>query len=177
MPPANGNWRVLEPLELAVLDRRFEAIAARLPGVMSELIRRQGRQAKALATQRALMQVAGLANRLLLTIWCLAERWGRVSPHGRLVPPRLTHAVLADLVGARRPPVTLALRQLVDARSPLARAERRLDCHRPRTGRLARVTGRDNPRRLRWALAEKALWLFVASLAPLTAAVDSAPIG
>jgi CRP-like cAMP-binding protein len=110
--PRTEHWRVLERLEVAVLDRRFEAIAARLPGVMSEIIRRQGRQARALATHRALLQVPGLANRVRLTLWCLADRWGRVLPDGRLLPLRLTHGTLADLVGAQRPSVTLALHRL-----------------------------------------------------------------
>jgi CRP/FNR family transcriptional regulator, cyclic AMP receptor protein len=111
--PLTDRWRVLEPVELAVLDRRFEAIAARLPGVMSELVRRQGRQARALATHRALLQIPGLANRVRLMIWCLAERWGRVLPDGYVLPLRLTHGMLADLVGAQRPSVTLALNRLV----------------------------------------------------------------
>jgi len=44
--------------------------------------------------------------------WHLAERWGRVGPGGVLVPLRLTHRTLADLVGARRPSVTAALGDL-----------------------------------------------------------------
>jgi CRP-like cAMP-binding protein len=114
--PRSDHWRVLEPLQLAVLDRRFETVAARLPGVMSEIIRRQGRQARALASHRALLQVPGLPNRVRLTLWCFAERWGRVTPEGRLLPLRLTHGTLADLVGAQRPSVTLAIHRLAEER-------------------------------------------------------------
>jgi CRP/FNR family transcriptional regulator, cyclic AMP receptor protein len=172
--PRRERWRVLEPLELAVLDRRFEAIAARLPGVMSELIRRQGRQARALATHRALLQVPGLGNRLLLMLWCLAERWGRVLPDRRLLPLRLTHGTLAELVGAQRPSVTLALQELERA-GRVSRDQRGgwIVAGAPPAA-LDRV---DSESRL--AATITAYGLLVASLiaAPLADAVDASPLG
>jgi DNA-binding GntR family transcriptional regulator len=45
-------------------------------------------------------------------LWYLADRWGRVTPDGVIVPLRLTHETLARLVGAQRPSVTTAIRQL-----------------------------------------------------------------
>jgi CRP-like cAMP-binding protein len=53
-------------------------------------------------------------RRLLLLLWHLADRWGRVTPDGIRVPMRLTHTLLADLVAARRPSVTTAFSQLQD---------------------------------------------------------------
>jgi hypothetical protein len=47
-----------------------------------------------------------------MLLWYLAERWGRVTPEGVIVPLRLTHETLARLVGAQRPSVTTAIRQL-----------------------------------------------------------------
>jgi CRP-like cAMP-binding protein len=47
--------------------------------------------------------------RLLAFFWHLADRWGRVGPEGVIVPLRLTHRTLAQLVGAQRPSVTTAL--------------------------------------------------------------------
>jgi len=54
-------------------------------------------------------------DRLLLTLWHLAERWGRVRPEGIAVRLPLTHQRLADLVGAHRPSVTIAMGDLVRA--------------------------------------------------------------
>jgi CRP-like cAMP-binding protein len=54
-------------------------------------------------------------ERLLLTLWHLADRWGRVSPDGIVVPLPLPHQRLADLVGAHRPSVTTAMGELVRA--------------------------------------------------------------
>jgi CRP/FNR family transcriptional regulator, cyclic AMP receptor protein len=49
-----------------------------------------------------------------MLFWELADRWGTVRGDGTHVPLRLTHAVLADLVAARRPTVTTALGELAD---------------------------------------------------------------
>ncbi|MFL5795732.1 MAG: helix-turn-helix domain-containing protein, partial [Actinomycetota bacterium] len=51
-------------------------------------------------------------DRLLLMLWHLAERWGRVHPDGVVVPLPLNHQRLADLVGAHRPSVTTAMGEL-----------------------------------------------------------------
>ena len=47
-------------------------------------------------------------------MWLLAESWGRVTQAGIRLPLGLTHDVLGALVGARRPTVTLALRELTE---------------------------------------------------------------
>ncbi|MDQ2795853.1 MAG: helix-turn-helix domain-containing protein, partial [Actinomycetota bacterium] len=43
-----------------------------------------------------------------------ADRWGTVTPDGVRLDFRLTHDLLAAVVGARRPSVSLAVRQLTD---------------------------------------------------------------
>jgi hypothetical protein len=45
----------------------------------------------------------------LLTLWHLAERWGKVTREGIVVPLPLGHQRLADIVGAHRPSVTTAM--------------------------------------------------------------------
>jgi CRP-like cAMP-binding protein len=47
-----------------------------------------------------------------MLLWHLAGRWGRVRSEGTVVPLRLTHTVLSELVAARRPTVTSALSEL-----------------------------------------------------------------
>lgn len=51
-------------------------------------------------------------RRLLLKLRQLAERWGRVTPRGVRLDLRLTHQELADMVGAVRESVTIALGSL-----------------------------------------------------------------
>lgn len=51
--------------------------------------------------------------RLLLLLWHLADRWGRVTPDGVRIPLRLRHGMLAELLAVRRPSATAALQQLI----------------------------------------------------------------
>jgi acetylornithine deacetylase/succinyl-diaminopimelate desuccinylase-like protein len=50
--------------------------------------------------------------KLLATLWHLASNWGRVTPEGVYIPFRLTHEVLGEILGAKRPSVTTAMTQL-----------------------------------------------------------------
>jgi CRP/FNR family transcriptional regulator, cyclic AMP receptor protein len=51
-------------------------------------------------------------TRLLLTLWHLADRWGRVTPDGVVLRLPLTHQLLAQLTCLQRPTVSSALSQL-----------------------------------------------------------------
>src|SRR5688500_17160861 len=68
-----------------------------------------------LAVTQAVCQLNGVDRRLLSLFWHLAERWGRVSASGVVLPLPLPHRVLASLVGARRPTVSVALTRLASA--------------------------------------------------------------
>jgi CRP/FNR family transcriptional regulator, cyclic AMP receptor protein len=105
-------WRILEPARLAILDARFTALAGRLPTVTAQLVSRTLRRSRSLGLMLALSAMPRLDARLLALLWQLADRFGHVGPDGTEVPLRLTHATLAQLVGAQRPSVTTALRQL-----------------------------------------------------------------
>jgi hypothetical protein len=107
--PVEIDWQVLEPARIALLDMRFAFAARPFPGVMVELAARTVRRSRALAFQLALSQLTRVDDRLLVLLWQLAERWGRVGPDGVRVPLGLTHRTLGWLVGARRPSVTTAL--------------------------------------------------------------------
>jgi hypothetical protein len=107
-----ARWTVLEPLRLAVLDERFLHLAVRHPLIVDALFARATRRHRGLAVRLVVNQLVRLEDRLLLALWALAERWGRVTPDGVVVPMGLTHSALARLVGARRPSVTSALGDL-----------------------------------------------------------------
>ena len=109
---AHNAWRVLQPTRLAVLDARFAALCSRLPSITAELLSRTLRRSRLLGLLLALSAMPRLDARLLALLWHLADRWGTVGPDGTHVPLRLTHATLAQLVGAQRPSVTSALRTL-----------------------------------------------------------------
>ena len=81
-------------------------------------------------------------DRLLLTLWHLAERWGRVTPTGIVVPLPLGHQRLADLVGAHRPSVTTALGELARAGSISRRDDGNWLLHGAPPEQLRRRAGR-----------------------------------
>jgi CRP/FNR family transcriptional regulator, cyclic AMP receptor protein len=110
--PLTAQWLVLESVRVAVLDERFVRQLARFPQVAGRLFGRAVLRSRQLAVNMAIVHQARVDLRLHLLFWHLAGRWGRVRSDGVLVPLRLTHAVLADLVAARRPTVTSALSDL-----------------------------------------------------------------
>jgi CRP/FNR family transcriptional regulator, cyclic AMP receptor protein len=106
------GWRALEPTLAAVLDRRVAALLAPYPEVVGELVGRALARSRHLAVNMAIVHQPRVDVRLQMLFWQLADRWGRVRPDGVVLPLRLTHVVLADLVAARRPTVTSALSEL-----------------------------------------------------------------
>jgi hypothetical protein len=107
--PFGVAWHVHEPTRVAILDARFALATARWPALAANVSRRHVRRARGLAFQLAIAQLPRVDDRLLVLLWALAERWGRVSPQGVRLPLQLPHRTLATLVGARRPSVTTAL--------------------------------------------------------------------
>jgi CRP-like cAMP-binding protein len=115
IPGWSASWRVLEPARLAVLDRRFATVASRWPALLDVIMRRSVMRSRAAGFLRAVTHMTRVDDRLLVLMWFLAERWGRVRPEGVVVPLKLTHQLLAALVGAKRPSVTTALGELTSA--------------------------------------------------------------
>jgi len=113
--PSASAWAALEPTRLIVLDGEFAAVAYRFPGIADELLRRVIERSHALAVRLAIASIPSLPQRLLALLWHLADRWGIVEPDGVRIPLRLSHQVLAELVCAQRPSVTVAVKELVGA--------------------------------------------------------------
>ena len=110
---AEVGWQVLEETSLAVL---YHGLVERLmpwPVLGVELFNRGTRRAHHLAVALAISHHQRVDDRLLLTLWHLAERWGRVHSDGIVLSLPLGHQRLADLVGAHRPSVTTAMGELV----------------------------------------------------------------
>lgn len=112
---AEVGWMVLEPTRMAVLDHRLVVRMNPWPQLGLELFARGTRRAHSLAIALAISHHPRVEDRLRLTLWHLAERWGKVRPDGIAVPLPLSHERLATLVGAHRPAVTTAMGELVRA--------------------------------------------------------------
>jgi CRP/FNR family cyclic AMP-dependent transcriptional regulator len=109
---AESRWEAITPVQVALLDKGFLQSALRWPEVVVTLFERTVIRARLIAFQLALAHVRKVDARLLLLFWRLADRWGHVTPEGIVLPLRITHAALGKLVGAQRPSVTTALKQL-----------------------------------------------------------------
>ncbi|HEY7622319.1 MAG TPA: helix-turn-helix domain-containing protein, partial [Solirubrobacteraceae bacterium] len=110
--PFDVHFTVLERVRFAILDAAFAERAAPFPQVALAMVGRSMERSRTLAVNMAIVHYPQVRNRLLLMLWHLADRWGRVTPEGVRIALRLRHHMLADLVAVRRPSATAALQQL-----------------------------------------------------------------
>jgi CRP/FNR family transcriptional regulator, cyclic AMP receptor protein len=110
--PFDVSWRVIRETRLAQLDRRFLATIVRWPALIEAFTGRATERAHTLAFNLAIHCLRHVHIRLLALLWHLADRFGRVTSEGTHVPLPLSHSDLAELVGAQRPSVTVALKRL-----------------------------------------------------------------
>jgi CRP/FNR family transcriptional regulator, cyclic AMP receptor protein len=106
------GWRVLVATRFALLDAAFADRVRPWPQIVQELLRRAGRRTADVDALRAITCQPRLEVRLVLLLWHLAARWGRVEPAGIRVTLPLTHRLLGQLVAAERPSVSHALARL-----------------------------------------------------------------
>jgi CRP/FNR family cyclic AMP-dependent transcriptional regulator len=106
------RWNVLTRSRIGLLDRRFAAQLGNFPEVNAAVIDRVNERALRLAVTQAISQLNRVDRRLLALFWHLAERWGRMTTDGVALPMTLSHRMLGQLIGARRPTVSTALGEL-----------------------------------------------------------------
>jgi CRP/FNR family transcriptional regulator, cyclic AMP receptor protein len=112
--PFESTWQTVAAAELAVLDGDFVERVSPHPEIAVRLVDRAMLRSRHLALGLAVVQQRRVDERLLTLFWLLADRWGRVTRDGVRVAAPLTHALLAELVAARRPSVSAALGQLAE---------------------------------------------------------------
>jgi CRP/FNR family cyclic AMP-dependent transcriptional regulator len=109
------TWTALQPTRIAWLDGDFASATTRWPELCAALLTRAVRRARLLSFRTAILELKHIDLRVLLLVWHLADRWGRVGRAGVYLDLPLTHALIARMVGAHRSSVTLAIRELCDA--------------------------------------------------------------
>jgi CRP/FNR family transcriptional regulator, cyclic AMP receptor protein len=109
------RWYVLSEGRVALLDRDFSRRLGAWPEINAMVMDRLSQRAERLATAQAIAKLTRVERRVLAYLWHLAERWGRVTGDGVLVPLTLSHRMLGQIVGARRPTVTAAVRLLIES--------------------------------------------------------------
>src|SRR4051794_23802502 len=106
------RWNALSAIRIGLIDRRTAAVLGRSPEVSAVIVDRLSERAERLTITQAISQLNRVDRRLLALFWHLAERWGRVARDGIAVPLVLSHRLIGELVGARRPTVSTALAEL-----------------------------------------------------------------
>lgn len=122
--PFEVSWRVIAPVRLALLDHRITMVAARWPSLMHRIVTRAVERSHALAFNVAIHCLQHVELRLLVLLWHLADRFGRVTPEGTVVPLKLSHGDLAELIGSQRPSVSSRLASLSAAGQVVRRPDR-----------------------------------------------------
>jgi CRP/FNR family cyclic AMP-dependent transcriptional regulator len=112
--PFEATWTILSDVRVALLDRRWSERMVAFPDVSIALTSRALRRARRLANMLTIALHPKLDERLQLLMWELADRYGRVHRDGVHVDLPLTHRLIGQLAGARRPSVSSAVTRLVD---------------------------------------------------------------
>jgi CRP-like cAMP-binding protein len=110
--PIEDGWEALEPTRFAVLDRSVAATLSAWPEITAAILDRMMARSQGLAFQLAVAHLRRVESRVHVALWHFADRWGHVGPKGVELRVNLTHALLAEIVAAERPSVTLALSTL-----------------------------------------------------------------
>jgi CRP/FNR family transcriptional regulator, cyclic AMP receptor protein len=115
MIAGGSKWRALSSTRLALLDTEFLERVRSWPQISRALFQRAERRAADSRVLRAISCQPKLEVRLVLLLWHLGARWGRVEPTGLRLSLPLTHRLLGELVAAERPSISHALRRLSEA--------------------------------------------------------------
>ena len=116
------SWTVLEPASIAVLDQPLAARAEQAPQLLGP-DRSRSTTITPARRQRRNRQHRGVEERLLLSLWQLAELWGRKAPGGAVLP---CPALAPDACGPGRCPAPHGHSRVAKPRQARAARARRV---------------------------------------------------
>lgn len=114
LPHIDVRFTVLERARVLVLDDVAMVTLCRRPDLAADMMALAADHASRMAAIRALSHLPRVEQRVLAFFSVMAERTGRVTPDGLLVPLVLSHEELGRHVGAQRSTVSLALKWLAE---------------------------------------------------------------
>ena len=112
--PAVSRYTAYGCASIAVLDDRFRQATQRWPGLSDCLHEHLGRQTHRASRHLAILHLPRVEDRIVALFAELAERFGRMTSDGVVIDLPLTHQTIGDLVGSRRPTISLALHALAE---------------------------------------------------------------
>ncbi|MBO0769756.1 MAG: Crp/Fnr family transcriptional regulator, partial [Solirubrobacterales bacterium] len=108
------DWRAMSDMKIALLDNSFTEALSEFPELGVELVDRVLQRNRELSFNMAIASHTRVDTRVYLILWQMAAKWGKMRSDGVLLPVKLTHNVLSELVASRRPTITTALAELAD---------------------------------------------------------------
>jgi CRP/FNR family transcriptional regulator, cyclic AMP receptor protein len=106
------EWQALQRTRLALLDERITALLARWPALSVAFSGRLLRRVRTLSYLLAVSHVVRVEEKLLIVLWHIAGTWGKVTPRGISIHLPLTHEMLGQMIGAKRPSVSTSMKVL-----------------------------------------------------------------
>jgi CRP/FNR family transcriptional regulator, cyclic AMP receptor protein len=131
----DSRIEALVDTRVAVIERFGGDTLCKFPPVIEALLERAFRRIRSMATQAAFDSRAGMDQRVLASMWHLADRCGDKSADGGVIPLPLTHQMIADLLGAQRTSVSAAISRL-SAEGMMSRTDGRGWMLHPESDRL-----------------------------------------
>lgn len=114
LPRIEIRLTVLEEATVLVIDDPAVRLLCEHPEIGADLVVMAADQTARLAALRALGHLPRVEQRLLAFFSVMAERFGRVTRDGIVIPLASSHEMLGHHVGAQRSTVSLALKLLAD---------------------------------------------------------------
>jgi CRP/FNR family cyclic AMP-dependent transcriptional regulator len=109
---ATSSYQAHGQVSLAVIEDRFRTAARRWPQLSDVLYDRLARQTHRASMHLAVLHIANAEGRVMALFCDLAERFGHVTSDGIMIDVDLTHELIGQLIGSRRPTVSIALEEL-----------------------------------------------------------------
>lgn len=121
--PYEIAWKVVLPLRVAVLDADFARVLAMWPTLVDAFVDRAVERSHSLALHVAIHCLRRVDVSLLVLFCHLADRFGKVTVDGVVIPIDVTHRDLGKLVGATRQSISTALADLAERGSLVRRPD------------------------------------------------------
>jgi CRP/FNR family transcriptional regulator, cyclic AMP receptor protein len=106
------GWQVEGRSRVIIIDDRILVAGARWPRLAGRLYRRAAQLVQHGFVLQAVAQLSRVEDRVLALLWMVGERHGRMHPDGICIELPITHEAIGKMVGARRPTISLALKEL-----------------------------------------------------------------
>jgi len=150
--PFEIDWTVIRELRVARLDSDFARVLAMWPALIGAFVDRSVERSHSLALHVAIHCIRRVDVSLLVLFAHFADRFGRMTPSGILIPIDLTQRDLGKLVGATRQSISTALGKLAERGSLVRRPDRGWLMQRDAPEEVQRMLAR----RRRSSLSERA---------------------